>query len=1313
VAGSDHIEDVLIRVRGESRDAVRAIADVRQELNKVPKSTQAEIEIATAEAQAELDQIKVTLGKIDRTKVTAEVDAEVGKALAKVESFKAALDKATIRKDATVEIDIRRRKVEADISAIQAKLEVLQNQNPEVVVEAKIADAESRLRLLQRQLTKLTRQPQNVDVRLKSERVVTQMEVLRARIAEMMASDPRVTLDAEIGRAMAKLQELEARAAALDDKKREIEVEVDNDAARVLANIEGGLSTLTKGMSRASASSATFGQTMARSFFLIKGITPFLSGITIIITTALLPALVAVGASAASAASGVGILAAAIGGSLIPAAIAGTAVMGRFAAVMEVKQQLDQADEASITASATAEIDYANAVEAARAKLDGLVDSIRNVNRARRNARAVEEQAAQSIQDATDAAIESQQRLAQANAELKQVTVDAYRAMEDAIEDVRDAQLEVENARLGQQEAELNTKEAELRLKEFRQELGLTARALDDTFAKFSDVDADVSGIAGALRRAGKESGKLDAGSLLELEGLLLSVQRAKLGEKQADDQLGDAERTLSRARQEQQKYLEQGIKAYGPYRTAIESVKDAQKVANEAAEHARELDEQGIKDAPAVVAAHQAVADAIRTRNRLQRQLKVPEQPTGPALQQKQAEAQMAELSGDEESFLKRLRLIEDFLRQQFQPTTDAVFDGVKDAMTRAALGVPFLRGKFTQLGETWGDVARQIAGTVISPTSLIDLRGLSDIANEMSKLAGTGLSQFYLLLIRIGKAAGPAALDLMREMVGIIGGLADKAGSLSGKETFFTNAVNSVKTFLRAAGAVGDLFIALVETVAPFGDQIVDLFTDAVKGVTKFLRSARGQKKIKAFFDNTIPAIKEFIKFLGNVIVVFMEIGQFVGPIVGGILKSINFLLDAIGFLLGLLNAIVDNPVGRFLRDLLGQFIGFGVVGKVLKVITFLVGRIFNSLKLLGPAAQKAWGFFSSAIGKVAGALRSVVTRVGAIAGQLIGRFISTIRGATGRLFNAGAWLVRQVMAGIRSIFGPVFNLGASIARRVWNGIKSLARVLLDAGKWLWRKIKEGVQTLLGVGGEIFNKGKEIAEDLGSGLIAAGATLFNIGADLLWELIDGFTTIGRKVWDAIKGLAGKIVDAVKDALGIDSPSKVMYELGQFMLEGLLKGFTSKDVTSFIKDQLGGIAKLGADLAISASPLGPLRRGIGDIQDALGIDIPLLASGGLTRGATLAQIGEGVHREAVIPLSRSVLNSLGRAIARSMPMPMMPRMGTFNVPAIAAAPAGGGGVHVDKIVVESPPGTIPDARVAAVKMARELESRGGGPRQF
>ena len=69
-----------------------------------------------------------------------------------------------------------------------------------------------------------------------------------------------------------------------------------------------------------------------------------------------------------------------------------------------------------------------------------------------------------------------------------------------------------------------------------------------------------------------------------------------------------------------------------------------------------------------------------------------------------------------------------------------------------------------------------------------------------------------------------------------------------------------------------------------------------------------------------------------------------------------------------------------------------------------------------------------------------------------------------------------------------------------------------------------------------------------------------YNIGKDLLQGLIDGIVEKGTNLKDKVTSTVDSAVQAVKDLLGIKSPSKIFAEIGKFSMLGLIKGFDDNE---------------------------------------------------------------------------------------------------------------------------------------------------------
>jgi hypothetical protein len=106
------------------------------------------------------------------------------------------------------------------------------------------------------------------------------------------------------------------------------------------------------------------------------------------------------------------------------------------------------------------------------------------------------------------------------------------------------------------------------------------------------------------------------------------------------------------------------------------------------------------------------------------------------------------------------------------------------------------------------------------------------------------------------------------------------------------------------------------------------------------------------------------------------------------------------------------------------------------------------------------------------------------------------------------------------------------------------------------------------------------------------------------------------------------------------------------------------------------------------------------------------MAQGGLVKDRIFAEIGEGVHNEAVLPLSRAVFAKLAEGIVTQLNVAST----RFPMPSIAtplstqAGSMGGGGISIGQVVL--PPVVADqngfDGRQGAALFMQELRSRGG-----
>jgi phage-related protein len=139
----------------------------------------------------------------------------------------------------------------------------------------------------------------------------------------------------------------------------------------------------------------------------------------------------------------------------------------------------------------------------------------------------------------------------------------------------------------------------------------------------------------------------------------------------------------------------------------------------------------------------------------------------------------------------------------------------------------------------------------------------------------------------------------------------------------------------------------------------------------------------------------------------------------------------------------------------------------------------------------------------------------------------------------------------------------------------LNSILDALMPLGEWLWNNLLKPLGTW--TGGTIVDIIKGIT-DVFKGFsnifkeIASGTDWGTIGQMLMEGLVNGISSFADWAWRKIKEIFSGIIDVVKGIFGIHSPSTVFAEIGGFLVQGFLGGFTEmwNTVTSVISTLVG-----------------------------------------------------------------------------------------------------------------------------------------------
>lgn len=251
----------------------------------------------------------------------------------------------------------------------------------------------------------------------------------------------------------------------------------------------------------------------------------------------------------------------------------------------------------------------------------------------------------------------------------------------------------------------------------------------------------------------------------------------------------------------------------------------------------------------------------------------------------------------------------------------------------------------------------------------------------------------------------------------------------------------------------------------------------------------------------------------------------------------------LGATIFLIGSGIYLLVSAFEKFI--LISGLIGFAILQAVKSIVEY-GGQI---VRAIGEGLAKAGAYIKEHAPEIAARIK-----------EALGKAVAYVRE------NAGPFL----SAGISAIGGLIRGIGQrlpEIASRIKEALGKAGAYIAEHGpEWL----AKGLELVGNLVSGIITNAPKIASEIGKGLLAAAKAIGEkvkdwqkAGNDLVDGLLKGLGQKVKDIGDKAKDVGKKALDAIKNFLGINSPSKVFAEVGENMGAGLVQGMdtTTGDV--------------------------------------------------------------------------------------------------------------------------------------------------------
>jgi TP901 family phage tail tape measure protein len=326
--------------------------------------------------------------------------------------------------------------------------------------------------------------------------------------------------------------------------------------------------------------------------------------------------------------------------------------------------------------------------------------------------------------------------------------------------------------------------------------------------------------------------------------------------------------------------------------------------------------------------------------------------------------------------------------------------------------------------------------------------------------------------------------------------------------KQTFW-NAVETVKGFISTAweniqqttinvwNAIKDGVMAIV---TPFINGIINIFNGMKDGLQKIFEG------LKQYFRGVWELIKNI--FLGAVLlIVDLVTGDFEG------LKN-----DAKAIFENMKNALSNiwEGIKKVFSGAVDAIKGF--VSAAWENIKTNTSTVYNGIKTF---ISNTWSGIKTIFSNTIEAIKN---------------FVSTswenIKSNTSAAFNTVKSTISSIWEGIKNFFSTTVE---NIKVTIRNGFENMKNAVSEKMTAAKSKIEE-----------IWNQAKSFLE---------GINLFEIGKNIIQGLIDGISSMASALFEKARSIANSIKSTIQDALDINSPSRVMFDLGKWVPIGLAEG--------------------------------------------------------------------------------------------------------------------------------------------------------------
>jgi phage-related minor tail protein len=483
---------------------------------------------------------------------------------------------------------------------------------------------------------------------------------------------------------------------------------------------------------------------------------------------------------------------------------------------------------------------------------------------------------------------------------------------------------------------------------------------------------------------------------------------------------------------------------------------------------------------------------------------------------------------------------------------------NNIDDETKKNALGVAIF-------GTMYEDQGQNIIDTLLNAkNATVDFRANQELLNDMvSKMDASPTVQLQQAFTDLKTASEPL-LTVIADVVSAIAEWVSNNPTLAATITAIASAIGILVGAAMAlapifslisttAGALGLSFGAVAGPVGIVVAAIAGLIAigvllyknwDEIKAkAIEIWGAIKGWfsttlENIKQFFSNTWTSIKEFTSttwenIKQTAISIWNSIKEgviaIITPFINGITNIFNGMKDGLQKIFEGLKQYFSG-VWELIKNIF--------LGTVLLIVDLVTGD-FEGLK---NDAKAIFENMKNALWNIWEGIKKVFSGA-----------VEAVKG-----FVSAAW------ENIKSNTSIVFDVVKSTISSIWEGIKSFFSTTVENIK---TTISNGFENMKNAVFEKMTAAKQTITDIWNSAqqFLSSINLYEIGRNIIQGLISGISSMASALWEKAKAIADMVKNTIRDALDINSPSRVMRdEVGKWIPIGLAEGI-SKNIDAVV----------------------------------------------------------------------------------------------------------------------------------------------------